>query len=273
MTLAIMHVVVAEVAGRTFAFPDNYIKEILKVGATGLIEVFDRLAVNVREQLVPVERLQSILGLPEKSGGKGEELLLLIVQVGAERLGLVVDNVVDEKDMVIKALPRHMQGNKVVSGVIVTGRDRVINVLNVPAVFLAAKETKSVLGREAAPERVVKVLVVDDSVNTREIEKSILEAYGYQVTLAGDGVEALEKARKNKYDIVITDVEMPRMDGFTLTETLRGDAEYQDTPIMLLTSRDKEEDKRRGIQVGANAYILKGDFEQSNLIATIENLL
>jgi chemotaxis protein histidine kinase CheA len=274
MTLAIMHVVMVEVAGVLFALPDNYINEIIKVGAAGVIEVFDKLAVNIREQLVPVEQLQAILGLPGKNADRGEELLLLVVKVGAERLGLVVDSVVDEEDMVIKSLPRHMHGNKMVSGVIITSRDQVVNVLNVPAIFLAAKEAKSGLRREFGDtEREIRVLVVDDSVNTREIEKSILEAYGYQVTLAGDGVEALEKARKSKYDIVITDVEMPRMDGFTLTESLRAEAEYRDTPIMLLTSRDKEEDKRRGIQVGANAYILKGDFEQSNLIATIENLL
>lgn len=274
MTLAIMHVFMVEVGGGLYALPDNYINEILKVDSAGLIEVFDKSAVNIREQLVPVEKLQTILGLSGKSEGKGDELLLLIVKVGAERLALIVDNVIDEEDMVIKSLPKHMKGNKIVSGVIITGRDQVVNVLNVPAIFLAAKEAKGSLGRDSVEmEREIKVLVVDDSVNTREIEKSILEAYGYQVTLAGDGVEALEKARKFKYDIIITDVEMPRMDGFTLTETLRADEQYKNTPIMLLTSRDKEEDKRRGIQVGASAYILKGDFEQSNLIATIENLL
>jgi chemotaxis protein histidine kinase CheA len=274
MTLAIMHVVMVEVGGCIYALPDNYINEIMKVGTAGIIEVFDKLAVNIREQLVPIEQLHTILGLPGKYEMKGKELLLLIVKVGAERLGLIVDNVIDEEDMVIKSLPTHMKENKFVSGVILAGRDQVVNVLNVPAIFLAAKEAKSALSRDAVEtEREIKVLVVDDSVNTREIEKSILEAYGYQVTLAGDGVEALEKARKVKYDIIITDVEMPKMDGFTLTETLRADEQYKDTPIMLLTSRDKEEDKRRGIQVGANAYILKGDFEQSNLISTIENLL
>ncbi|NTW87603.1 MAG: response regulator, partial [Desulfobulbaceae bacterium] len=273
LTLAIMHVVVVEVGGSLYALPDNHIKEILRVGAAGIIEVFDRLAVNIREQLVPVARLRTILGLPGGAGAEAD-LLLLVVKVGAERLGLVVDKIVDEEDMVIKSLPRHMTGNKLVAGVIVTGRDQVVNVLNVPAIFQLAKEAKGGLGRGTAEvRREIKVLVVDDSVNTREIEKSILEAYGYRVTLAGDGVEALEKARLAQYDLVITDVEMPRMDGFSLTETLRADPAYQATPIMLLTSRDKEADKRRGIQVGANAYILKGDFEQSNLIATIENLL
>ncbi|MBU0483808.1 MAG: hybrid sensor histidine kinase/response regulator [Proteobacteria bacterium] len=275
MTLAIMHVVIVEVGNTMFALPDNYIGEIIKVREEEIIDVFDKRAVNIRDQLIPVENLQTILGLPENNISPNQELLMLIVKIGAERLGLVVNAILDEEDMVIKSLPAHMKNNKMVSGVIITGRDQVVNVLNVPSVFLAAKETKGSLARKAGLEtdRQINILVVDDSINTREIEKSILEAYGYHVTLAGDGIEALEKARENKYDIIITDVEMPRMDGFTLTETLRADKDYKNTPIMLLTSRDKDEDKRRGIQVGANAYILKGDFEQSNLISTIENLV
>lgn len=276
MTLAIMHVLIVEVGQTKFALPDNYISEIIKVEGRSVIDVFDRRAVNIRDQLVPVEDLQAILGLPAVAPQHDrDELLLLIVKIGAERLGLIVSAVLDEEDMVIKSLPTHMKSNKLVSGVIITGRDQVVNVLNVPSLFLAAKETQGLSTRKAVleNEREINILVVDDSINTREIEKSILEAYGYNVTLAEDGLEALEKAKESQYDIVITDVEMPRMDGFTLTEKLRADENYKNTPIMLLTSRDKDADKRRGIQVGANAYILKGDFEQSNLISTIENLL
>ena len=114
---------------------------------------------------------------------------------------------------------------------------------------------------------------MDDSVNTREIEKSILEAYGYAVDLAEDGMEALEKTRANRYDLVITDVEMPRLDGFSLTERLRTDDSYKDTPIIIVTSREKDEDKKRGIMVGANAYIVKGAFDQTNLLETVQNLI
>jgi CheY-like chemotaxis protein len=127
-------------------------------------------------------------------------------------------------------------------------------------------------GAALTEERRLHVLVVDDSINTREIEKSILEAYGYVVELAEDGMEALEKAREFKYDIIVTDIEMPRLDGFSLTEMLRKDETYKDTPVIIVTSRGKEEDKRRGIAVGANAYIVKGTFEQSNLLETIQNL-
>ena len=117
------------------------------------------------------------------------------------------------------------------------------------------------------------MLVVDDSINTREIEKSILEAYGYAVVTAEDGEEALERTQEVLFDLVITDVEMPRLDGFSLTKRLRGDERYRNVPIIIVTSLEKDEDKKRGITVGANAYIVKGAFDQSNLIETVRTLI
>ena len=115
--------------------------------------------------------------------------------------------------------------------------------------------------------------MVDDSWNTREIEKDVLEAHGYEVTLAEDGRDGLQKAQARQFDAVLTDVEMPHMDGFTLTATLRADERYRSTPILIITSRQKEEDKRRGIEVGADAYIVKGDFDQGSLVDTLRALL
>lgn len=124
-----------------------------------------------------------------------------------------------------------------------------------------------------AAETHYRVLVVDDSLNTREIEKDVLEAYGYHVTLAEDGLDGFRKAMDGAFDAVLTDVEMPNMDGFSLTARLRQEEKYRDTPIIIITSREKEEDKRRGVQVGADAYIVKGDFDQSNLVGTLRALL
>ena len=118
-----------------------------------------------------------------------------------------------------------------------------------------------------------RILVVDDSLNTREIEKEVLEAYGYRVTVAADGLEGWQKALGGRFDAVLTDVEMPGLDGFSLTAKLRENEKYRTTPIIIVTSREKAEDKRRGIQVGADAYIVKGDFDQSNLVDTLRNLL
>jgi two-component system chemotaxis sensor kinase CheA len=198
------------------------------------------------------------------------------VQVGAERMGLIVDAIIEEEDMVIKSLPGHMKNVRLISGVTISGRNEIINILNVPIVMEVARRNsaaRSTNQTEVALQKEISILVVDDSMNTREIEKSILEAYGYKVTIAGDGEEALKMAGEAKYDLVITDVEMPRLDGFSLTERLRSDAYYRDVPIIIVTSRESDQDKRRGIAVGANAYIVKGSFDQSNLVETVHNLV
>ncbi len=115
--------------------------------------------------------------------------------------------------------------------------------------------------------------MVDDSLNTREIEKDVLEAWGYQVTLAENGRDGLNKALADTFDAVLTDVEMPVMDGFALTARLRENDAYRHKPIIIITSREKEADRRRGIEVGADAYIVKGSFDQNNLVETLKALL
>ena len=119
----------------------------------------------------------------------------------------------------------------------------------------------------------MRILVADDSVTTRVLEKNILEGSGYRVTLAVDGRDALEKAREGGFDLVVSDVEMPRMSGFELAAELRSEERFNDLPIILVTSLDSEEDKKKGIEAGADAYITKGAFEQGNLLATIKQLL
>ena len=205
--------------------------------------------------------------------------MLLVVRVSSEKLALIVDELLDEHDRVIKPLPEHMRRLTMVSGMVTTGKNELVDILHVPTLLEMARSARgdallhrkeTTPGASSAP---LRVLVVDDSINTREIEKDVLEAYGYLVTLAEDGLDGLRKAQQEEFDAVLTDVEMPNMDGFTLTERLRQDDKYRDKPIIIITSRNNEEDKRRGIQVGADAYIVKGDFDQGNLVDILRVLL
>ncbi len=276
MTLAIMRILLISCQGMKFGITTHYVTEIINVKATEIIDVVSRKALRLREEFIPIAELEGILNIGKNGRKQPEKLLILIVQVGAEKMGFIVDAILDEENLVIKSLPDHMKSVRLVSGVTISGKNEIINILHMPAVMEAARnagvirlasQTEEVIGQE------INILVVDDSVNTREIEKSILEAYGYRVTIAGDGMEALEMAGESNYDLVITDVEMPRLDGFSLTERLRSDNTYKDVPIIIVTSREKDEDKRRGISVGANAYIVKGSFDQNNLVDTVQNLI
>ena len=273
MTLAVMRVLLVEAAGAKFAVNTHYVDEIIRGSETEIINVLDRKAIRLREELIPVVHLETVLNLVGKGKEENGNLLVLVTRVGNEKLGLIVDALLDEEDMVIKSLPPHMKNIRLVSGVTITGRNEVINILHVPGLIMEAGETKRAHSPAKKEADAIRILVVDDSANTREIEKSILEAYGYAVDLAEDGMEAIEKALEQRYDLVVTDVEMPRLDGFSLTERLRKDESYKNTPVIIVTSREKDEDKKRGIMVGANAYIVKGAFDQTNLLETVQNLI
>jgi len=136
-----------------------------------------------------------------------------------------------------------------------------------------ADENPAVGSDSGLAGNVRRLLVVDDSLTSRMLLQNILEAANYEVTTAVDGVAALTCLKTEAYDLVVSDVEMPRMDGFTLTENIRSDTELQDLPLILVTSLGSREDRERGVATGANAYIVKGEFDQNNLLQVIERLL
>ena len=284
LSLAVMRVLLVEVNGLPFGFTAQYVAELLRLPQEALLIVAERNAVIIRNEFVPIVALADLLNIPahltrssETSPARTASLLIIVLRVRNEKIAVLVDELLDERDMVIKPLPRHMQNLPMVSGMVTTGRNELVGVLHAPALLDLARHARSHAMRSEAQtyaeETRYRILVVDDSLNTREIEKDVLEAYGYHVTLAEDGLDGLRKAQEGDFDAVLTDVEMPNMDGFSLTERLRQEEKYRNKPIIIITSREKEEDKRRGVEVGADAYIVKGDFDQSNLVDTLRALL
>jgi two-component system chemotaxis sensor kinase CheA len=280
LTMAIVHVLFIRVSTMTFAVPANYVEEIIRHKTADIIDVMDKQAVRLREQLIPLVHLGVVLNLPPAPGvdpeARTDQSLIMIASVGSEKLGVIIEALLDEEDMVIKPLPAHLKRNPLVTGCIISGKNEIFSVLNMPKIIESAKEFRERQRMETAArteKKEIHILVVDDSVTTREIEKSILESYGYHVSLAEDGAEGMTKAKSRRFDLVISDVEMPRIDGFSFTQQLRADQDYQDTPIILITTRDSEADKKRGIKAGADAYILKGTFDQDTLLDTVQNLV
>ena len=290
LSLAVMRVLLVEVEGLPFGFTAQYVAELLRLPQEALLTVAERNAVIIRNEFVPVVPLAELLRIPARQAGQAGQtgqaqvparrnpgMLLLVLRIRNEKIAVQVDELLDERDMVIKPLPEHMRKLPMASGIVITGNNELVSVLHAPALLdLARRARNQAVSHEAAThvaDSHYRVLVVDDSLNTREIEKDVLEAYGYHVTLAEDGLDGFKKAMAGEFDAVLTDVEMPNMDGFTLTARLRQEDKYRNKPIVIITSREKEEDKRRGVQVGADAYIVKGDFDQSNLVDTLRALL
>ena len=277
ITLAIMPVFYVAIANLKVAIPLNVIDEVLKVPKEEIISIVNNRAIRHREQIIPIFDLRSALNLIDKTlNGDRLEETIVILSMGREKMAFLIDSVIRVETTEILSLPDYMPNLGLSAGATVFERDHVVTLLHIPRIFAMAKEVKN--GKIGQKQRKVnaktlQILVIDDSISTRGIEKSILEAHGYKVELAYDGMDGWEKAKDFQYDLVVTDVEMPRLDGFSLTEKLRKKKEYEQTPIIIVTSRDNEEDKRRGIQVGADAYIVKGNFRQSSLVQTVKSLI
>jgi two-component system chemotaxis sensor kinase CheA len=200
----------------------------------------------------------------------------------SRQMAFIIDELVGEQEVVIKDLGKQLVRVVGVSGATVMGSGEVVLVLNAGDLMkLATRRARhsvlEMLQSKIVPEMEQahkRILVVDDSITTRTLEKNILEAAGYQVWIATDGFEALEWIRTSERpDLVVTDIVMPRMDGFELTRQIKGDEKTANLPVILVTSLDSAEDKERGIEVQADAYIVKSSFDQVNLLETIEQLI
>ena len=270
LSLAMMRVLLVNVGGINLGITAPYVSELVECSTDAFIDAAGQRTLILRNEFVPVVSLASLLELPTTS--TTETTLLLVVHQRHQKLALIIDSLIDERDMVIKPLPVHIRQLPLVSGMVSMGRNALVSLLHVPALLeLTRRSTlRPSAERTASTQR---ILVVDDSLNTREIEKDVLEAWGYHVTLAENGRDGLAKALAEPFDAVLTDVEMPVMDGFALTARLRENEVYRYRPIIIITSREKEADRRRGIEVGADAYIVKGSFDQNNLVETLQALL
>jgi len=283
LSLAQMRVLLFTSGGHRFGLAAQQVVELLRVPPGETIHIAGRPAVVLRNEFIPLVPLAELLGLASNrlDSPDPEVLLAVVIAVRQAKLGLLIDDLVDIQNMVIKSLPGPMRGCGLVTGIVVTGDQALVSVLQATGIMDLARRNRGEapsqgVGQAAgssAGREPWRVLVVDDSLNTREIVKETLEAYGYRVTTAEDGLDGWQKALGGRYNAILTDIEMPGLDGFSLTTRLRSHAQYETTPIIIITSREREEDKRRGIQVGADAYIVKGDFDQSSLLETLRTLL
>jgi two-component system chemotaxis sensor kinase CheA len=279
LTLASSRGLLVKAGEQTFALPLTSVERMLQIDAGSVASVEGKEAVTYQGQPIALARLADLMELPFKPADSSKHIVV-IVAVAEKRLGLVVDDLAGEQEIVIKNLGRQLAKVSGFAGATLLGTGQVILVLHVADLIkLAARTRPRVMMANVEEEKVSSderktILVVDDSITTRTLEKNILEAVGYEVKLATDGREALGVlATAGLPHLIVSDINMPRLDGFELTSRVKQDARYADIPVILVTSLDSPADKARGIEVGADAYIVKSSFDQGNLLDTIEQLV
>ena len=273
LTLSSVRAVLVGVGDETYAIDTASIARVIRIGPDEIRSVGERDVVVIADRPLPIVALAELLGQPARA--LGEKMAALVLRVGEQQAALLVDTLIGEREIVVRALGRRLRRIPNVGGGTILSDGRIALILNA-AELLERMQTVSTRALvAAAPETTARrrLLVVDDSATIRALEKSILEAAGYDVAVAADGQEAWQLLLETGADLVVSDVEMPRMDGFTLTETIRASRQFRDLPVVLVTAMESEADKARGLAVGANAYRVKSAFDQTDLLATIGRIL
>jgi two-component system chemotaxis sensor kinase CheA len=182
-----------------------------------------------------------------------------------------------EQEVMVKTLGQQLARVRNVAGACVSGSGTVVPILNVVDLVQSAS-TAGAPGtvdavQDTAPERRGRLLIAEDSITARTLLKNILEGAGYEVVASVDGMDALTRLKTEPLDLLVSDVDMPRMNGFELTAKIRADKKLGELPVVLVTALGSQKDREYGIEVGANAYVVKSDFDQSNLLEIIRRLL
>ena len=277
LTLVKFKGVVVTLDDRSFVFPMAYVERTLQVPAESITLVQNHETLLYEGEFIPVARLGSILELPDRPLRETpKKVSIVVIRASKTRVGFSVDEVRNEQDVLVKSLGRQLSRVRNISGTTVIGNGTLVPILHVPdlvkSVLRPGAGAKRGRGVVVAGREPPSILVAEDSITSRTLLKNILESAGYRVTTAVDGLDAWNALNTQAFDLVVSDIDMPRISGFDLTAKIRSDMRYADLPVILVTSLDSAEDRERGIDVGASAYIVKSSFDQSNLIEIIDRL-
>jgi two-component system chemotaxis sensor kinase CheA len=276
LSISTHRLLVAGCSHQTFAVPMHGIERLHRINVKKIETLEGKPVIILDGQPTPVFSLHHLLNLDEASASARTDVLqLMVLRSGGRRTAVTVDAFFWETDAVIQDLGPAGAPDGKISGGILLADGSVAFVLNLTELLKTSAHLEApafLKPTEPAPVA-ASILVVDDSLTTRTLEKSILEAHGYRVRIAVDGVEALDQLSLERADLVIADIEMPRLDGFGLLEAMKKDSRLDSIPVIMVTSLERAEDQQRGLTLGAGAYIVKRKFDQGELLAAIRQIL
>jgi len=261
------HVLLLRVGPQRLVIPSAAIRRATRIAAAFVVERDGRTFAQLGDRLVPFVPLARLYGQPAL-----DSQILLEGVASGRPLALAVDTVEGEQEVLVRPLSAKVEGDRLLEGVALLASGEPVGVLS-PA---ALGQRESLRTLPATTERIqrrrIRVLLVDDSLVTREMERRLLEDAGFQVAAAADAAEALARLGEESFDCVVTDIEMPGMDGFELTAQLRGMENFVHLPVIVVSTRDRPEDRLRGLKAGADAYLTKQSLDAGELVDLVQRL-
>lgn len=284
-SLATLNTLLVKVQGIIHALPMDYVSGSLLISKNEISTIDGRDSITWNGQTIPVTNLADSLQLSNSpayaSVAKIEQQTnelqpCILIKVGEEQVGFFVDRLLDNQEVAIKPQSQLLKRVRNVAGATILPTGEVCMILNPPDLLKSFQQqiSPSVFRKPRTKiQRKPIILLVEDSIYVRTQEQRLLEKAGYDVVTAVDGLDGYHQLKARDFDAVISDVEMPRLDGFSLTAKIRQHQEYRDLPIILVTTLNSDEDKKRGADAGADAYVLKGKFNQGLLLETLGRLV
>jgi two-component system, chemotaxis family, sensor kinase CheA len=281
LTIATFRGIPVRVDEHLFILPSTPVNRVAQIKKASIKTVENKETIELDGEAIALVHLGDALELPrrEPTGDAKDGVPVVLVGQKEKSIAFLVDEIFSEQEVMVKSLGRQLSRVRNIAGATVLANRKLVPILNVSDLVQSAVRVSAATARVAATVSAQKkptrksVLVVEDSITSRALLKGILEGAGYSVNTAVDGIDGLTQLRSARFDAVVSDVEMPKMNGFDLAAKIRADKKLSDLPIVLVTALQSREDRERGMDVGANAYIVKSSFDQSNLLDVMERLM
>jgi two-component system chemotaxis sensor kinase CheA len=264
LTLAIIQALLVTAQEELFAVPLANVIETVRITMEDISTVEGKSVLKLRDEILPLVNMSDIFKI-EKILGINQYLYVVVLGVGASKVGLIVDGLIGQEEIVIKSLGEYLKGIKGIAGATIRGDGKVTLIVDVAVLMQLAKETHAhtVITKESVtkkkkekPEDYV-ILIIDDSNTDRKIMRKAIEPLGFTIKEATNGEEALNIIKTTDIDAALVDIEMPKMDGYTLAQEIRKYNRFKNLPLIAVTSRTTKSDRVRGVEVGMNEYITK----------------
>jgi two-component system sensor histidine kinase and response regulator WspE len=277
ITLSVVRAVLVEISGEIYAFPHNRIDRLIRVPDTELHSLEHRQFVTVDGQNVGLVVAAQLLELPFRPD-VDEEVGFILLSDGGGQYGLIVDAFRGEQDLVVRPLDPRLGKVPNISAAAILDDGSPVLIADVEDLIRSMDQyiqngTLMRFEPEAAERTVKRVLVADDSITVREVERQLLKARGYEVAVAVDGQDAWNVLRSEPFDLLISDVDMPRMTGLELVHQVRQNPNLKDMPVIIVSYKDREQDRLRGLEVGANYYLTKSSFHDNTFLQAVADLI
>jgi two-component system chemotaxis sensor kinase CheA/two-component system sensor histidine kinase and response regulator WspE len=269
-SLSLLKALLVRIDEDVYGIPAMDVESVGRLDAKDLTEVAGIRAVRYRDRLMPVVALGPLLSL--NGGPRSRRPHVAYVRHGTEGAAVVVDGLFGEREVAVKALGAFLKGMRFVTGAAALEDGRVALLLSTPDIVAAARRLASPALSRGAERRRLRILLVDDSAIAREAEAALLRSLGHEVDEAVDGEDGWQRLQAGGYQLLLTDVQMPVLDGIDLTRRVKVTPRFAKLPIVILSSLSAPEERRRGVDAGADAYLVKGELEPEKLAATLERL-